>query len=99
MDEQQLHNGPMSSWNSCTPATHAVSGCLGVGCFVFGGATARKSGKKFARSLDLDPNECEAQSAPRGCLSVMNYRFADSFSRLTQSTNSSAALTVARHAG
>lgn len=31
--------------------------------------------EKFARFLDSDPNESEAQSARCGCLSVMNYRF------------------------
>lgn len=36
-------------------------------------------GKIFARSLDLDPNESEAQSARCGCLSMMNYRFGCKF--------------------
>lgn len=31
--------------------------------------------EKFARFLDSDPDESEAQSARCGCLSVMNYRF------------------------
>lgn len=82
---------PMFSWNSCTPACLAVSRCLGVGCFLFSNCTQEWG--KFARSLDLDPNESEAQSAGCGAWAWWIIDLvADSLSCLTQSLNSSAAL-------
>lgn len=86
-------HGHMSSWNSCTPASLAVSRCLGVGCFLFGGATARKSGENLHAPLTGTP-----MSLRRKVLDVGAWAWwiidlvANSFSRLTQSPNSSAAL-------
>lgn len=93
LDEQPLHSCPMSSRNSCTPASHAVSRCLGVGCFLFGGASARKSGENLHAPLTWTP-----MSLRRKVLDVGAWAWwiidsvANSFSRLTQSPNSSTAL-------
>lgn len=75
LDEQQLHNGPFG-----THAALPLMQSRPVFCLVE--QLHAKARKKCARSLDLDPNESEAQSSRCGCPSVMNYRFGCRFPAL-----------------